>query len=126
MHPNFVHLCCCLQYLLLTDNPEKMPSNKWCTVGSKSPACTPGFFQSRLPQEAADGLAPDMELDKPHACCPGYMCPSMLTCIIPCPLGAYCPRCARQHNLHYAGPARSSISVMQIAPAQRTWHVQQL
>ncbi|KAK9813958.1 hypothetical protein WJX73_006860 [Symbiochloris irregularis] len=26
------------------------------------------------------------------ACCPGYFCPPMLTCMMPCPLGAFCPR----------------------------------
>lgn len=27
-----------------------------------------------------------------HACCEGFFCPSQLTCMMPCPLGSYCPR----------------------------------
>ncbi|WVZ89196.1 hypothetical protein U9M48_035628 [Paspalum notatum var. saurae] len=29
---------------------------------------------------------------KCQSCCPGFFCPHGLTCMIPCPLGAYCPR----------------------------------
>lgn len=27
-----------------------------------------------------------------HACCEGFFCPPELTCMMPCPLGSYCPR----------------------------------
>lgn len=76
--PKYLGLCCCLlQYLLLTDNPEKLPGNKWCDVGSTSPACSPGFFQPHLPAAAeASKLLPDMQMDKPRACCAGFFCPS--------------------------------------------------
>lgn len=31
-------------------------------------------------------------LQEPHPCCDGYFCPPALTCMMPCPLGAYCIR----------------------------------
>lgn len=47
-----------------------------------------GFFDAaNLPD-----VVPNMTA-KPHACCPGYFCPPILTCMIPCPLGASCQRC---------------------------------
>ena len=48
-------------------------------------ACCAGRRQD-LPSNASK---PEPEA---HACCPGYFCPAMLTCMLPCPLGAYCPR----------------------------------
>lgn len=60
-------------YLLLSDNPEKLPDNNLCAVGGTSLGCSPGFFQPRLP---AAGAAIDLQEDQPHACCPGYICPS--------------------------------------------------
>ncbi|KAL4853041.1 ABC transporter G family member 28 [Chlorella vulgaris] len=29
---------------------------------------------------------------EPVACCEGYFCPAQLSCMVPCPLGAFCPR----------------------------------
>lgn len=99
------------QYLLMTDNTEKVPSNLFCEVGNEAQACAPGFFQTlaipalSLPDfdpssaaaaaVSAGAAAGDAGVDlatRPHACCPGYFCPAMLTCMLPCPLGAYCPR----------------------------------
>lgn len=80
---------CCLQFLLFTNDIEKLPSNMWCDVGSEASSCAPGFFQTLAP-DVKDPTAP--AVTQPHACCPGYFCPAMLTCMIPCPLGSYCPR----------------------------------
>lgn len=79
----------CTQFLLFTNDVEKIPSNTWCDVGNEAPSCAPGFFQTVAP-DVTDGSAPSVT--KAHPCCPGYFCPAMLTCMLPCPLGAYCPR----------------------------------
>lgn len=42
-----------------------------------TPGCYPGFFNS------SHGA---------HRCCEGFFCPQMMNCMIPCPLGANCPR----------------------------------
>ncbi|KAK9815422.1 hypothetical protein WJX72_003407 [[Myrmecia] bisecta] len=75
------------KYLLGTDNPEKVPNTRHCQTGLASPACSPGFFDSANEPEVEVMVEP-----MPHACCPGYFCPPLLTCMIPCPNGAYCPR----------------------------------
>jgi hypothetical protein len=73
--------------MLATDNVEKVPSNQRCSVGKEDPACAPGFFGDRRPGAPGAPGGPGF-----HACCNGYFCPIMLTCMMPCPLGAYCPR----------------------------------
>ena len=71
--------------MLLTENPEKIPDNEHCVAGgTDQPACAPGFFDA-APLRGA-------EPQQPHACCEGFYCPAELTCMIPCPIGAYCPR----------------------------------
>lgn len=90
-----LHLCSPQQvsyyykYMLLTDNPEKIPGTPQCPAGSTDrPACSPGFFN-----EILDGSSePFRDHQLPVACCAGYFCPSSLTCLVPCPLGAYCPK----------------------------------
>lgn len=115
----------CLQYLLLTDNDEKVPNTAACPVGVSTPQCSPGillctaclitssnshaacmhhhnpdglhslagfFDEANLPE-----LLPNITA-LPHACCPGYFCPPILTCMIPCPLGASCPRYGKLGN----------------------------
>lgn len=39
-------LACRVQYILRTDNPEKVPDLATCRAGSASPACGPGFFDA--------------------------------------------------------------------------------
>ena len=75
--------------MLLTEDPEKIPDTPHCTAGAPGgqPACSPGFFDERWenrPLPTAD--------QRVHACCEGYFCPPQLTCMIPCPLGSFCPR----------------------------------
>ncbi|KAL4448129.1 hypothetical protein ABPG75_005348 [Micractinium tetrahymenae] len=76
------------KYMLLTENPEKVPDNQHCSAGGAGqPACSPGFFDERLENRPA-ALVPQQA----HACCEGFFCPPELTCMMPCPLGSYCPR----------------------------------
>lgn len=80
------------QYMLLTDNQEKVPDSLQCTAGGSGsqPACTPGFLDARLENRVASVVP-----QEPVACCEGYFCPAQLSCMVPCPLGAFCPRCGR-------------------------------
>ena len=79
-----------LQYLLKTDNPEKDPNLGKCEVDMGGDACAPGFLDA-----SENTSIPYMPWsNEPHACCPGYFCPPMLTCLLPCPFGSYCPRYA--------------------------------
>ncbi|XP_055836085.1 ABC transporter G family member 28 [Solanum dulcamara] len=67
--------------------------NKNCNLSSWAPGCEPGWACS-----VGDNLVrlkdakemPPRILDC-QPCCEGFFCPRGLTCMIPCPLGAYCP-----------------------------------
>lgn len=65
------------KFMLLSNDPEKVPSTKVCPAGSTSDFCSPGFFESD---------------NSTLSCCPGFFCPRNLACMIPCPQGAYCPK----------------------------------
>lgn len=80
----------CSQYVLMTDNQEKLPNTLHCPTGLSSDQCAPGFFDAAAP--ASQIVNGTQEPPQAHACCPGYFCPPMLTCMMPCPLGGFCPR----------------------------------
>jgi hypothetical protein len=170
LHLQYIHQLCLLaslQYILRTDNLEKVPNTAACRAGTAAAACGPGFFDAARPASPAGGSMPlifrglsaahlktssslagrllhdglqgqagawlqttvepapqvllhactddlvvccDMHLapksaiwhpgwstayctlQEPHPCCDGYFCPPALTCMMPCPLGAYCRR----------------------------------
>ncbi|KAM3232006.1 ABC transporter G family member 28-like [Capsicum annuum] len=68
--------------------------NKNCNLSSWIPGCEPGWACS-----AGKDTKIDFENDKEipsrtldcQSCCEGFFCPHGLTCMIPCPMGAYCP-----------------------------------
>ncbi|KAK4370558.1 hypothetical protein RND71_010033 [Anisodus tanguticus] len=68
--------------------------NKNCNLSSWISGCEPGWACS-----AGNGTKVDFENDKEmpsrtldcQSCCEGFFCPHGLTCMIPCPMGAYCP-----------------------------------
>ncbi|PHU03957.1 hypothetical protein BC332_29208 [Capsicum chinense] len=66
--------------------------NTNCNLSSWVNGCEPGWACS-----VGDNSV-DLDLNKmPHRilecepCCEGFFCPRGLTCMIPCPLGAFCP-----------------------------------
>ena len=82
------------KFMLLTEDPEKVPNTEACPAGqASSMACAPGFFNAAPPALARNSTSKGRK-PKPHACCPGYFCPANLACMMPCPQGAYCPRAA--------------------------------
>jgi ABC-type multidrug transport system ATPase subunit len=91
------------QYMLLTNDPEKVPGSTECpTATSTTGKCAPGFFDPSphhpfyllddSDKSNRDDDDDDDDDDPPSVpCCEGYFCPPSLTCMMPCPLGAYCP-----------------------------------
>ncbi|XP_042436941.1 ABC transporter G family member 24-like [Zingiber officinale] len=71
-----------------------MKPNKNCNSSSWVPGCEPGWASSVPPDEKVDlqesQQLPSRNVDS-KPCCPGFYCPYGITCMIPCPLGAYCP-----------------------------------
>ncbi|KAH7856036.1 hypothetical protein Vadar_031911 [Vaccinium darrowii] len=68
--------------------------NKNCNITSWVSGCEPGWACSVNPTVNVDLKnsedIPSRTLDC-QACCEGFFCPEGLTCMIPCPLGSYCP-----------------------------------
>ncbi|KAJ0657660.1 putative ABC-type sulfate transporter [Helianthus annuus] len=68
--------------------------NRNCNITSRVSGCEPGWACATSPDETVDmedskNIPARTESCQP--CCEGFFCPSGLTCMIPCPLGAHCP-----------------------------------
>ncbi|KAL1558512.1 ABC transporter G member 28, variant 2 [Salvia divinorum] len=87
------------QSLLGGENGEvksryRLRPNKNCNMTAWPNGCEPGWSCNVRKEDKVDikndKVIPERVLDcKP--CCPGFFCPHGLTCMIPCPLGSYCP-----------------------------------
>ncbi|KAG5080277.1 hypothetical protein JHK86_004342 [Glycine max] len=68
--------------------------NKNCNLNSWVSGCEPGWACS-VPKRQEVDLRNSQEIPARttdcQACCEGFFCPHGITCMIPCPLGSYCP-----------------------------------
>ncbi|OVA18036.1 ABC transporter-like [Macleaya cordata] len=68
--------------------------NKNCNLTMWNPGCEPGWACSVGPNQKVD-LKNSQDIPTRtrdcESCCEGFFCPRGITCMIPCPLGAYCP-----------------------------------
>ncbi|XP_061366128.1 ABC transporter G family member 24-like [Gastrolobium bilobum] len=68
--------------------------NKNCNLSSWVSGCEPGWACS-VPSSQQVDLRNSQEIPARttncQACCEGFFCPHGITCMIPCPLGSYCP-----------------------------------
>ncbi|XP_010558073.1 PREDICTED: ABC transporter G family member 24 [Tarenaya hassleriana] len=85
-------------YLNAFFNPSGSPGvlrpNINCNLTSWVSGCEPGWGCSVSPDEQVDlqnsrNIPERTQICEP--CCEGFFCPRGLTCMMPCPLGAYCP-----------------------------------
>lgn len=60
-----------------------------CNQNSWALGCQPGWACMSL-TTTNESSVPSRAV-KCRPCCPGFFCPHGLTCMMPCPLGAYCP-----------------------------------
>ncbi|KAJ8899734.1 hypothetical protein K2173_019433 [Erythroxylum novogranatense] len=68
--------------------------NKNCNLSSWAAGCEPGWgCSASLKQKVDIRTSNDIPLRTKDCqpCCEGFFCPQGLTCMIPCPLGSYCP-----------------------------------
>ncbi|WOL17336.1 hypothetical protein Cni_G26127 [Canna indica] len=75
-------------------NKNYLRPNKNCNLTSWVSGCEPGWSCS-VPENQKvyledSNVVPDRNVDC-RPCCEGFFCPHGLTCMMPCPLGAYCP-----------------------------------
>ncbi|KAJ6699167.1 WHITE-BROWN COMPLEX-like protein 30-RELATED [Salix purpurea] len=77
-----------------TDQTHYLKPNKNCNLSSWPNGCEPGWGCGTNPNQKIDLYnSKDMPLRTRDCqpCCEGFFCPQGLTCMIPCPLGSYCP-----------------------------------
>ncbi|KAJ8751449.1 hypothetical protein K2173_016659 [Erythroxylum novogranatense] len=68
--------------------------NKNCNLSSWVSGCEPGWacsVEKGVKVEMKNTTHMPLRTTKCEPCCEGFFCPHGLTCMIPCPLGAYCP-----------------------------------
>ncbi|KAG8647240.1 putative white-brown complex homolog protein 30 [Manihot esculenta] len=68
--------------------------NKNCNLTSWPPGCEPGWGCIADMNEKVDienSKEMPVRTRDCQPCCEGFFCPQGLTCMIPCPLGSYCP-----------------------------------
>ncbi|XP_057954659.1 ABC transporter G family member 28-like isoform X4 [Malania oleifera] len=69
--------------------------NKNCNLTTWLPGCEPGWACSVGPNQKVDiKNSKDLPVRSQDCgvCCEGFFCPHGITCMIPCPLGSYCPQ----------------------------------
>lgn len=68
--------------------------NKNCNLTNWEAGCEPGWASSVASDQRVDlknsQHIPVRTLDS-QPCCEGFFCPRGMTCMMPCPLGSYCP-----------------------------------
>ncbi|KAL5565751.1 hypothetical protein UlMin_028915 [Ulmus minor] len=77
-----------------SESSNYLKPNKNCNLSSWVSGCEPGWACSVGPNKKVDlKNAKDMPARTSDcgSCCEGFFCPHGLTCMIPCPLGSYCP-----------------------------------
>ncbi|CAI9268079.1 unnamed protein product [Lactuca saligna] len=70
--------------------------NRNCNLTSWTRGCEAGWASAVNPGQKYEFNETDprkipFRTDNSQPCCEGFFCPQGLTCMIPCPLGAYCP-----------------------------------
>ncbi|KAM5579190.1 hypothetical protein ABKV19_009129 [Rosa sericea] len=77
-----------------SESANYLKPNENCNFTSWISGCEPGWACSSGQNQHVDLQNSDDILARTHncqPCCDGFFCPHGLTCMIPCPLGSYCP-----------------------------------
>ncbi|KAJ4845800.1 ABC transporter G member 28 [Turnera subulata] len=77
-----------------SENANYLKPNKNCNLTSWVSGCEPGWACSigqNQPVDLENSRYIPARTRSCEACCEGFFCPHGLTCMIPCPLGSYCP-----------------------------------
>ncbi|KAI8014422.1 hypothetical protein LOK49_LG05G00734 [Camellia lanceoleosa] len=77
-----------------SSNAHFLRPNKNCNLTSWASGCESGWASSVPPNVKVDLKDSKDMPERTHAsqpCCEGFFCPQGITCMIPCPLGSYCP-----------------------------------
>ncbi|KAL3530541.1 hypothetical protein ACH5RR_009863 [Cinchona calisaya] len=86
--------------------------NKNCNLSSWVSGCEPGWACSVGKDTKVDlKNSEDMptRIVDCQPCCEGFFCPRGLTCMIPCPLGSYCPLAKLNNTTGFCDPYRYQL-----------------
>ncbi|TKY53441.1 ABC transporter G family member 24 [Spatholobus suberectus] len=90
--------------------------NKNCNLNSWVSGCEPGWACSVHTSQQVD-LRNSQEIPARttncQACCEGFFCPHRITCMIPCPLGSYCPLATLNNTTGVCEPYLYQLPPMQ-------------
>lgn len=81
--------------------------NKNCNLTTWVPGCEPGWACSVEDDEnidLQDSKHIPIRTVECQPCCEGFFCPRGITCMIPCPLGSYCPLASLNKNTGVCEP----------------------
>ncbi|KAL6510938.1 ABC transporter G member 28 [Orobanche gracilis] len=95
-----------------TASSSYLKPNKNCNLSSWPSGCEPGWSCSAGKDEKIDlKNSKDMPLRDIDCqpCCAGFFCPRGLTCMIPCPLGSYCPTAKLNKTTGVCDPYRYQL-----------------
>ncbi|CAI9097993.1 OLC1v1034531C1 [Oldenlandia corymbosa var. corymbosa] len=95
-----------------SDIAQFLKPNQNCNLTSWVSGCEPGWACSgssnvKIDMKNAKDV-PDRTRDC-QPCCAGFFCPRGLTCMIPCPLGSYCPQATLNKATGVCDPYRYQI-----------------
>ncbi|KAI4334364.1 hypothetical protein L6164_019065 [Bauhinia variegata] len=84
--------------------------NKNCNLSSWVNGCEPGWGCSAIQKvELNNSKDIPTRTSNCQPCCEGFFCPHGITCMIPCPLGAYCPQAQLNNKTGVCEPYRYQL-----------------
>ncbi|RCV32844.1 hypothetical protein SETIT_7G035300v2 [Setaria italica] len=95
------------------DKNINLKTNINCNISSWGKGCDPGWACASDPvpdPRNRDRSNIPLRRRNCQACCEGFFCPRGLTCMLPCPLGSYCPRATANETTGLCDPYKYQIT----------------
>ncbi|KAG0575427.1 hypothetical protein KC19_5G003000 [Ceratodon purpureus] len=100
-------LCTLAEVKLYFDNIKDLDHpkpNLNCNSSSWNSACEAGWAAQKLTPGGLNSDIVPVRIFFRKTCCDGFFCPRGLTCMMPCPLGAYCPQATHNETTGLCDP----------------------
>ncbi|RLM64591.1 ABC transporter G family member 28-like [Panicum miliaceum] len=95
------------------DKNINLKTNINCNISSWGKGCDPGWACATDPvpdPRKHDSNNIPLRRRNCQACCEGFFCARGLTCMLPCPLGSYCPRATANETTGLCDPYKYQIT----------------
>ncbi|KAG0525104.1 hypothetical protein BDA96_06G026700 [Sorghum bicolor] len=95
------------------DKNINLKTNINCNISSWEKGCDAGWACATNPgvdPRNRDRNDIPLRTSNCQACCEGFFCPRGLTCMLPCPLGSYCPRATANQTTGLCDPYKYQIT----------------